>query len=71
MVVSLGQSVFVNNFVSLGQSVSVDNSYEIAPTTQATHYNPQGFLTFMLKIFIILEELLQRPKVTIIIREDF
>ena len=22
-------------------------SYEIAPTTQATHYNSRGFLTFM------------------------
>ena len=57
--VSLGQSVFfIDSFVSLGQSVFVDNSYKIAPTTQATRYNPLGVLTFMLKVFITLEELL-------------
>ena len=47
------------------------NSRGIAPTTQGEYYNPRGFLTFMLKTVIILEELLRRPKVTIIILKDF
>ena len=46
------------------------NSKGIAPTTQGSHYNPCGFLTFMLKIVIILKELLRRPKATNIILED-
>ena len=41
-----------------------------APTTQESHYNPLGLLTFKLKIATILEELLRRPKVTIIILKD-